>query len=457
MTPASPGSSTSTPRSIRLGDPLRRSFLDELRRRTLLPHRLAAEWTAADSDLVVAVGDDDERTVLVLAPGPLGGPRRWIMRQPLHSDGEGDLVEQFELAARARGRAATDAAREARTSTRDFVQALDDALRSVARLRPERGSILLAVADALRVPPEREPPPTEDRPPADDPRPRERDAVPVSTAATRPEATPAARAPKSHRRITGRARVLVTTVFVGSLVIAGVVTARTPRQPDSVAAEGGQVGAAAGATAGFAVSLENADGDPVRLDPCHTYDYVVQRGGLDAETAAAEVGAGFAALEEATGIAFRFAGFTDERFPHPADPREPPRLPILVSLERAADSSALLEGASAHHAISGQPLGGLALASPVNVRPGVSVLAGGAVVINEELEPAQRARVLLHELGHLAGLDHPDDPAQLMATPVPQTGPTAYRDGDRAGLEALGAPRGCALTDDERAVLLAAA
>ncbi len=50
-----------------------------------------------------------------------------------------------------------------------------------------------------------------------------------------------------------------------------------------------------------------------------------------------------------------------------------------------------------------------------------------------------RARaVLRHELGHLAGLGHVDDPRQLMyasATPLV----VAPGDGDRRGLAALGA------------------
>ncbi|HEX6418878.1 MAG TPA: matrixin family metalloprotease, partial [Acidimicrobiales bacterium] len=45
--------------------------------------------------------------------------------------------------------------------------------------------------------------------------------------------------------------------------------------------------------------------------------------------------------------------------------------------------------------------------------------------------------VLLHELGHLVGLDHVDDPGQLMQ-PVAQADLVAFGPGDLTGLAHLG-------------------
>jgi hypothetical protein len=52
--------------------------------------------------------------------------------------------------------------------------------------------------------------------------------------------------------------------------------------------------------------------------------------------------------------------------------------------------------------------------------------------------------VLLHELGHLIGLDHVDDPAEIMQTRLDRNAPDGWGPGDRRGLWELGSSRGCA-------------
>lgn len=233
---------------------------------------------------------------------------------------------------------------------------------------------------------------------------------------------------------------------------AAVGPIRTTEAADPAATEQASV---AESDPDFAVTLRHTDGSPVRMEPCRTYEYVVQPGPLAPRTAAAEAGAAVAALEEASGLGFRFAGFTDERFPHPVDPAAPPRRPVLVSFESSDDSTALREGGRDHDVPEGVPVGGLAVSGPVRVGSELVVLAGGAVVVDEGLAPDQRGRVLLHELGHLVGLDHASDPEQLMAPSVPTRGTVSYRSGDRAGLAAVGADGGCVLDDEQRAAVFA--
>jgi len=84
-----------------------------------------------------------------------------------------------------------------------------------------------------------------------------------------------------------------------------------------------------------------------------------------------------------------------------------------------------------------------ALAVPVAID---QVFVTGQVLLNgdEALETDFASRddswgsTLLHEVGHLVGLDHVDDPEQLMY-PYPLAGIAEFGDGDLLGLAALGA------------------
>lgn len=432
------------PHSVRLGDPLRREFLDDLRRRCELPRPLAAEWALADADLVVAVVAGGE---LVIAAGTLGGPRRWVLRQGLDDFDGGDLVEAFARDLLARGHGTESAHRGASQLAERLVGSIGATFATLARLRPESGSLLRNLAAPLTE--ITIPAPPDDRAPEDE---ASDDDEPRAVIRPEPRAAPRpVRRPPPAARRAGRA--VVGLALTAAVAVVAVVALNSPLPPDDTASAtddaGTEVAAAPGVVADYAISLRNGDDSPVRLEPCHTYDYEVQPGALDPDVAVAEAGAGFAALEEATGVAFRFAGLTGERFPFPLEADQPPRDPILVSFEHPDESTALTEGGEAHLVTPGRPLGGLALAGPAPVRPGFSVLAGGAVVVNETLDPAQRARVLLHELGHVAGLGHATDTGQIMATPVPETGPVVFREGDRAGLAELRVD-GCLLTDVER-------
>lgn len=196
--------------------------------------------------------------------------------------------------------------------------------------------------------------------------------------------------------------------------------------------------------AGFSVWSRNDDGTPVRWDPCTPVELVVATDGApsgfvdDLEVAVRRVNA-------ATGLDLVIAGETEERPAISRVPYQPERYgqrwaPVLVAWASPDDP--------------GTPLRDIdrGVATPIAVGPaGDRTYVTGQVVFNrdrDELVSGFEDRAtswgatILHELGHLVGLGHVDDPDELMAT-HPGTGPVRFGPGDLEGLVAVGASNGC--------------
>lgn len=218
----------------------------------------------------------------------------------------------------------------------------------------------------------------------------------------------------------------------------GSLDAPTPRQaPSSSPLRPPPAAPAAGGPHAF-VSTQ-PDGSPVSYDPCRPVAVVVnERTSVpDGDRMLAQA---LAVISEATGLVFSIEGPTVEE---PVDGRrafQPERYgdrwaPVLVAWSDPEQSPGLAG-----------PIAGLAGSSWVQDRvPGTTVYVSGTVVLDgpqlaemlhDEGWYAARS-VVLHELGHLVGLAHVDDPRQLMHS-AGHPGVVDPQPGDLAGLARLG-------------------
>lgn len=192
---------------------------------------------------------------------------------------------------------------------------------------------------------------------------------------------------------------------------------------------------------GFGFLESRADGSPVTFDPCRPVRFVVRPDNEPAGGRALLLGA-LADVAAATGLQFVDEGTTDEA---PTTIREPYQrerygdrwAPVLVTWSTPGEWPALSDGIlgqAGPHAFGRDPDG-------LRFVTGSAVFNGPA--LDAQLrhgEDAKARAVLLHELGHLVGLDHVTDPYQVMydtnSYPLP-----SYRAGDLRGLEKLGLGR----------------
>lgn len=197
-----------------------------------------------------------------------------------------------------------------------------------------------------------------------------------------------------------------------------------------------------GSTA-FVLQESPKKGQPfVAYDPCRPVHYVVRPENAPAGGDVL-IREAVAATSQASGLQFVYDGTTTEA---PADDRQtfqPDRYgkrwaPVLVAWSTPVETPALAGevaglGGSGYAQAAGQPLLPLVLAAG-QVSLDAPDLA--EIVASRPDGAAEVRAIIMHELGHVLGLDHVNDPTQLMF--AENMGLMGFAAGDRAGLARLG-------------------
>ncbi len=179
-------------------------------------------------------------------------------------------------------------------------------------------------------------------------------------------------------------------------------------------------------------------GAAVAYDPCRAVHYVVRQAGAPPGGLAMLVAA-FERMSQVSGLRFIYDGPTGEAGGQGRAVYQPRRYPntwapVLVVWQTPRENpdfaaDVLGQAGSARVSATGHP--DVYVTGQVSLDP----TKLGPMLASPTRAPAARA-VTLHELGHLVGLAHVDDPTQLMFPTA--SGVLDYADGDLRGLAALG-------------------
>jgi hypothetical protein len=192
--------------------------------------------------------------------------------------------------------------------------------------------------------------------------------------------------------------------------------------------------------------LALANGRPVRWNPCQPIHYVVNASEAP-DGSLEDVQEAVRRVSNDTGIRFLFDGSTQEI---PQQGRSPflPQLygdrwaPVVIAWADQSQTDIPFEEGDSHYAAVARPL------APLD---GTPQFVSGWIVVNAADpnasgwdSPSEQGPTLLHELGHIMGLDHVSSKYELME---PSGGDmTDFGPGDLEGLEHLGLDQGCLTT-----------
>jgi hypothetical protein len=193
--------------------------------------------------------------------------------------------------------------------------------------------------------------------------------------------------------------------------------------------------------------LERVGGAPVRWNPCDPIAYAVNDAGATSSIQP-DLRQALARVTRATGIAFEPVGTTAETFLHAYRRmryRGVGRAELILIWVDHDDYQGILRRLQ-------DPRPSIAFAKTMaGLTADQDQYFGGIIVMDAEATGlrgfSQRyahGAVLLHELGHIIGLDHVKDPDQLMYSGrFPNVALHDFGDGDLEGLRRLGRDAGC--------------
>lgn len=242
---------------------------------------------------------------------------------------------------------------------------------------------------------------------------------------------PTVGAPRRRRGITAVVAVLTAIAVIGSLGVVGGVVSDLSR-PRGTASE--------------YQFLATDGGKPVRWNPCAPIHYVANVTRAP-EGSIQDIQEAIAKVSLATGVTFIYDGLSDEIPQRDRSPYQPDRYgdgwaPVVIAWANQSQTDIPFQKGDEYFAAVARPLGPL---------DGTPQFVSGWVVVNAaDPNPTgwaytgSQGPTVLHELGHIMGLDHVTSKAELME---PSGGlMTDFGPGDLAGLELLGRDQGCLVT-----------